>query len=232
MITIIFLWETLILLSLIGYLLFLLYKQKLEIRSLNTICDSTRAFRHDFNNIMQAMGGYIQTNNMDDLKIYYNTLIPECFKINNLYRFHSKLMRNAAIYSIVSDKYNLAEKKQVKMSLNILIDLNSIHLDNYHFSKILGILLDNAIEASCETQNKIVNLSFQPLDNKQLIIIENTHLCKNISMKKIFQKNFTTKPHNSGLGLWEIQRIIKKHKNLHLQTKIDADFFSQTLVIS
>ena len=75
-------------------------KQKIEIQNLTCICDSTKTFRHDFNNIMQAIGGYIQTNNLYDLKKYYNNLIPECFKINNLYRFHSKLIENAAIYII------------------------------------------------------------------------------------------------------------------------------------
>jgi ABC-type polysaccharide/polyol phosphate export permease len=29
--------------------------QKLEIQNLNYICDATRTFRHDFNNIMQAI---------------------------------------------------------------------------------------------------------------------------------------------------------------------------------
>ena len=224
--------ETITSLGAIGYLLCLLYKQKFEIKKLTCFCDTTRAFRHDFNNIMQAIGGYIKTNNIYDLKEYYNKLIPECFNINNLYRFHSKLMENPAIYSIISNKCNLAESKNVKLSLNILIDLNLIHLDTYHFSKILGILLDNAIEASSETQNKIVNLSFQPLDNNQLIIVENSYLSKGISVKKIYEKNFTTKSKNSGLGLWEVQKIIKKHKNLHLKTDAGSDFFTQKLLIS
>ena len=232
MITIILGIIILILLGIILYFLKVIHKQKFEIKNLTYICDSTRTFRHDFNNIMQAIGGYIKTNNMYDLKEYYNRLIPECFKINNLYRFHSKLMGNAAIYSIVSSKYNLAESKNVKMSLNVLLDLNLINLDTYSLSKILGILLDNAIEASSETQNKIVNLSFQNLADKQLVIIENTYLSKGISTKKIFEKNYTTKPKNSGLGLWEIQKIINKRKNLNLETKAGKEFFTQTLSIS
>ena len=223
--------ETILFICIITYLCFLLHKQRFELTKLNSMCDSMRTFRHDFNNIMQAIGGYIKTNNMYDLKEYYNHLIPECFRINNLYRFHAKLMENAAIYSVVSNKYNLAEQKNVKMSLNILMDLNLIHLDTYHFSKILGILLDNAIEASSETPNKIVNLSFQILDNKQLIIIENTYLSKGLSTKKIFEKNFTTKSHNAGLGLWEVQKIIHEKKNLSLNTKAGTEFFTQTLSI-
>ncbi len=207
-------------------------KQKLEIQNLNYICDSTRSFRHDFNNILQAIGGYIQTNNLYDLKQYYNHLVPECFKVNNLYRFHSKLMLNTALYSIISEKYNIAEKNNIKMSLNILMDLNLLNIDTYTLTRILGILLDNAIEAASETPQKIINLSFQSYDTKQFVIVENTYQNKKVSIKKLFEKNFSTKSRNSGLGLWEVSKIIEKHKNLNLQTKAGNDFFCQKLEIS
>lgn len=209
-----------------------LEKQKIELKNLSYICDSTRTFRHDFNNIMQAMGGYIQTNDIYDLKQYYNKLVPECFRINNLYRFHSKLIVNSALYSIISDKYNLAEKNNIKMSLNILLDLNFLKIDTYTLTRILGIFLDNAIEASKECNKKIINLSFQNNDNKQSIIVENTYLNKGVSVKKIFEKHYTTKANNSGLGLWEVQKILEKNKNLNLYTKANKDFFMQQLEIS
>ena len=220
---------------LIIYIIFLEIKisnQKLEINNLTEINDSTRAFRHDFTNIMQAMGGFIQTNNLYELKKFYNNLIPECFKINNLYRYHSKLMANSAIYSIIADKYNTAEKFQIKMSLNILTDLNKINLDSYRLTKILGILLDNAIEASKECPKKIINLCFAESNNKQIIIVENTYLNKNIKVNKIFKKNFSCNKNHSGIGLWEVNKIISKNKNLNLHTQTDKTFFTQKLEIA
>ena len=218
---------------LVSIILFsIIYKQRFEIKKLSCFCDTTRTFRHDFSNIMQAIGGYIKTNNLYDLKIYYDKLIPECLKVNNLYEFHSKLMKNVAIYSIISNKYNLAENKNIKMVLNISDDLNLINLDNYNLSKILGILLDNAIEASNEAQNKLITISFLSSNKNHIIIIENTYLPKGIPSKKLYEKNFTTKPNNSGIGLWEVQNIVNKHKNLNLQTKFDSNFFTQTLSIS
>lgn len=168
-------------------------QQNFEIKNLNYINESTREFRHDFNNIMQAMGGYIQTNDFQNLKKYYNDLIPECFHINSLYRFHSQLMANSAIYSIIAYKYNLAEKNHIKMNLTVLTNLNEINLDSYHLTRILGILLDNAIEASKECQTKIVNISFEYKNNKQFIIIENTYFSRKIPIEKLFTKNFSTK---------------------------------------
>ena len=226
----------LIIVSVICFVIVLIFKarinrQKVEIKNLTCICDSTKTFRHDFNNIMQAIGGYIQTNNIYGLKKYYNSLVPECLKVNNLYRFHSQLIANPAIYSIISDKYNIAEKYNVKMSLNILLDLNCLRADTYTITRILGILLDNAIEAAKECPQKIVNIAFEEFKGKQLIIVENTYLSKGISKKRIFEKHFTTKQGNSGLGLWQISKIIEKNRNLSLKTTLDKDFFTQRLEI-
>lgn len=207
-------------------------KQKLEIKNLSFACDETRTFRHDFNNIMLAIGGYIKTNNIKGLKKYYGTIMPEVFHTASLCHFNSKLKESPAIYGIISNKYEIAEKLNIKFSLDISINLNEIHLDCYHLSRILGILLDNAIEASKNCSNKVVNLSFLGVNNKQIIIIENTYTNKNISIKKLFSKNFSTKEKHSGLGLWKVNKIISKYKNVRLYTKADNDFFTQELEIS
>lgn len=212
-------------------LLNLNYKKQNEINNLTLICDSTRAFKHDFNNIMHAIGGYIHTNNWDDLKTYYDKLIPECFCINNLHRFHSKLMQNSALYSIISNKYNIAEKNDIKMTLNISSNLNNLRIDDYSLTRIIGILLDNSIEASKECHKKFINVSFEETNKKQSIIIENTFLNRNISLKKIYEKHFSTKKTNSGLGLWEVKKILNNHANLSLSTNIEDDFFVQKLEI-
>ena len=207
------------------------HKKQIELSNLTLVCDSTRAFKHDFNNIMHAIGGYIQTNNLEDLKTYYDKLIPECFCINNLYRFHSKLMQNSALYSIISNKYNIAEKNNIKMTLNISSDLNNLRIDDYSLTRIVGILLDNSIEASKECKKKIINISFEENKRKQSIIIENTFLNKSVSLKKIYEKHYTTKKNNSGLGLWEVKKILNNHTNLNLSTNIKDDFFVQKLEI-
>ena len=213
------------------HLIILNYKKENELNNLNLICDSTRAFKHDFDNIMHSIGGYIKTNNITDLKNYYDKLIPECFCINNLHRFHSQLMQNPALYSIISDKYNLAEQNNIKMSLNISTNLNNLRIDDYSLTRILGILLDNSIEASKECTSKIVNISFEENKNKQTIIIENTFKNKNLSLQKLYEKEFTTKKNNSGLGLWEVKKILTNHKNIILETNIKNNFFIQEIEI-
>ena len=67
--------------------------------------------------------------------------------------------------------------------------------------------------------------------NRQLVIIENTYKDKNIDTFKIFEKAYTTKPNNTGLGLWEVNKILKKHDNLAIFTSKDDELFKQQLEI-
>lgn len=96
--------------------------------------------------------------------------------------------------------------------------------------------MDNAIEASAECEDKFINLVIRK-DFKcprQLLIIENTYLNKNIDTEKIFEKGYTTKKHDTkghGLGLWKVRQILMKSTNLNLFTTKDNTYFKQQLEI-
>ena len=101
----------------------------------------------------------------------------------------------------------------------------------YEFTRVLGILLDNAIEAAKECDEKVVYLELRKdlRSPRQLLIIKNTYKNKNIDTEKIFDKNYSTKPKNSGLGLWEVRQILKRNNNLNLFTTKNNDYFIQQL---
>ena len=65
------------------------------------------------------------------------------------------------------------------------------------------------------------------------MVIENTYADKDIDINRIFDKDFSTKSKktNSGLGLWEIRQILKKHNNLNLFTAKNDEYFIQQFEI-
>lgn len=115
--------------------------------------------------------------------------------------------------------------------MTFLLDLNTLKMKIYEFTRILGILLDNAIEASNECNEKIINVTFRndSKNNRQIIIIENTYQNKDIDTDKIFEKGMSEKENHTGLGLWEVRKIIKKNNNSNLFTSKTDKFFSQQL---
>ena len=192
-----------------------------------------RAFRHDFNNIIQALGGYIQAKDIDGLEKYYSQLLKDCQEVTNLSGLNPESINNPAIYSLIASKYYLATEKGIEFDLDIFMDLTSIDMKIYEFCRILGILLDNAIQATQECEEKHITVTIRK-DNRckrQLLIVENTYKEKDIDTEKIFEKGYSTKEGNTGLGLWEVRQILLKNTNLNLFTSKDDKYFKQQLEI-
>ena len=202
-------------------------------KSITVLYDDVKGFKHDFNNIVSSIGGYIDTNDMEGLKEYFNPLREDCQRTNNIAMLNPNIINNPAIYSLLSSKYHKADGLGIKINFEFFVDLNEFEINFYEFSRILGILLDNAIEAANECKKKVINICFRNEYNKSrhIILISNTYKDKNIDTEKIFEKGKSGKENHSGLGLWEIRQYIKKHNNLNLYTSKNDNYFSQQFEI-
>lgn len=210
-----------------------LEQEKLSYKTLQALHDNTRAFKHDFSNILAGIGGYIETNDLVGLKKYYNQVLQDCNQVNNFGTLSPDVVNSPPVYAVLANKYYTADSLGIKIRLESFIDFNKLYMDIYEFTRILGILMDNAIEAAKECNAKQINVCIrnEPRRNRQLLIIENTYKDKNIDINKISEKGFSTKEHNTGLGLWEVEKIIKKHKNIAKFTTKNDEFFIQQIEI-
>ena len=199
------------------------------------VTDNIRCFKHDFNNIMQAITGYLDVNDIDALQRYFDGIAKECHHMNMIEILNCQVTQNPAIYSVLVNKYRKAKEMGITMNIEILINLNKFEEKSYVISRMLGILLDNALEATSECNEKTINVSFisEKSKNRNLIIVENTYVNKNIDLNKIFEKDYTTKDgkRNSGLGLWKIRDILRKDTSLELFTTKNDEMFKQQLEI-
>ena len=212
-----------------------LKQSQLYNKTLTVLHDNIRAFKHDFHNIVHALGGYIDTEDIEGLKKYYQQLLNDCQCTNNLTGLSPSTINNPAIYNVLASKYHKADELGIKINLEVFLDLNEIenHMKIYEFARILGILFDNAIEATKECDKKIINLTIRKDLNKNrlLLIVENTYKNKDVDTEKIYEKGFSTKPGNSGLGLWKVRQILIRNNNLNLFTTKNDEYFKQQLEI-
>lgn len=214
-----------------------LEKEKLYNQTLTVLYDKIRGFKHDFNNIVQGIGGYISTNNMDGLREYYSQVLDDCQKVNNLALLSPDVINNPAIYSLITAKYHKAMEHGIKIDLEVFMDLTNINMKIYLLTRVLGILIDNAIEAAKDCEEKEIIITFRKdiQKNKQLFIIQNTYSNKDVNIDEIFEKGKTSKANNDskshGLGLWEIRQLLKKNNNLNLYTTKTEKYFKQQFEI-
>ena len=63
-------------------------------KTLRILHDSVRGFKHDFDNIVTTIGGYIRTDDLEGLKKYYVELEDDCQRVNNLYLLNPEIVNN------------------------------------------------------------------------------------------------------------------------------------------
>ena len=198
--------------------------------------EDIRSFRHDMKNIMQGLGGYIQAKDMDGLTNMYNEFMSDCKGIQNTKDFEKLGNTNPAIYNLINNKYLEAKKDGININVGVYVDLNVLKIKTYELCRVLGILIDNAIEATKECDNKEISIKFikDKYNNRNLVIIENPYKNTLLDLSELKQKGFTTKKDKKrhGLGLWRVNKIVAKNDNLRLTTsREDNKIFKQQLEI-
>lgn len=106
-------------------------------KTLSNLNDNIRGFKHDFINILTAIGGYVQAEDMEGLKRYYSELMADCSKLNSLSVLSPDVVNNPAVYSLLSSKYYSAEEKGITINLDVFLNLHELNMKIYEFTRIL-----------------------------------------------------------------------------------------------
>lgn len=200
---------------------------------METLNDDIRVFKHDFANMVNVISGYIKADDMDGLKKYFSSFEKDYSNYHNKEILNPKIINDPGIYNLLVAKYEKAYELGIIINFEVFFDFKKLQMPIYDFSKILGILLDNAIEATNTCDKKQINLVFNEFkrQNVQIISVENTYSDANLDLSKIFEKGTSGKSNHSGIGLWEVNRLVERNKNCILKTTNDNNYFKQELQI-
>lgn len=202
-------------------------------KSLQFLYDKVKGYKHDFDNTVSTMDGFIENNDIEGLKKYFEEVKEDCQMTNNVSLLNPHLINNPGIYSLLNCKYFKATEAGIKFDIEFFLDLNKLDVNMYKFSRILGVLIDNAIEEAEKCDEKIVKVSFlrENRNSRAVITVKNTYSNKDVDTEKIFEKGVSGKENHSGIGLWEVKKYVKKSKNLDLFTSKTNKYFKQELYI-
>lgn len=202
-------------------------------KSLQFLYDKVKGYKHDFDNTVSTMDGFIENNDIEGLKKYFAEVKEDCQITNNVSLLNPHLINNPGIYSLLNGKYFKATESGIKFDIEFFLDLNELDVNMYKFSRILGVLIDNAIEEAEKCDEKIVKVSFfrENKNSRAVITVKNTYSNKDVDTEKIFEKGVSGKENHSGIGLWEVRKYVKKSKNLDLFTSKTNKYFKQELYI-
>ena len=190
-----------------------------------------RKIIHDYKNQLIIINGYIGDDKK--LKEYISELIKDekNNKENSMIKNIDKLPRGlkGLIY------YKLAHIDK-KIIVNLQVNNNLKKFDNINpklskdILKIIGILLDNAIEAVSDENEKFIDIEFS-IDKSIFIMSMRNSCSKNIKISSVMEVGFSTKGKNRGYGMSLVKDILNKNDNINLDIKIQNNEFILNLKI-
>jgi len=207
---------------------------KKYIQDLESSYQSLRALKHDYINILNSFKLYIDTDDVDGLKHYYYN---ELLEMNNEMLHHDALLsslhpvQNQEIKSILIFKCAAAEAMGINVSIEVRDIIDTFGISTGILCQIVGVFLDNAIEAAYETTHKDVVIALIKNPESKTIIIKNSWTRQAIHIQKYFELGFSTKGEARGIGLATVRNYTDKYAKLMLETEAEEDFFTQTLTI-
>lgn len=201
-------------------------------KTLESILSDLRRFKHNYNNTLAVINGYVMVNRWDGLKSYMRELIQNENRESGFSNLTLIKIKNAGLFGLISNKLAVAHDKGIDFKIHIKDEITEVGIKISLLCEILGILLDNAIEAAELSEEKRVEFKIgKGIEGHISFNIENT--VKDLpDLEKIFEKSYSTKGTNRGMGLWFVKNIVGKNNNIMLNTFCKDNKFSQELIVS
>ena len=208
------------------------YEYTLRIESIN---NEMRKFRHDYVNILTTLSDYIREDDMPGLRKYFNeNIVPmkDKLKTRSIKMNGIEKLKVREIKGLITTKIIQAQEKRIPISIEVPDEIDRIDMNTVELSRIIGIIVDNAIEASENLEEPLINIAF--IDNEESVTFIVMNKCSDDIPKihELFEQGFSTKGDNRGLGLSTLKELTDSNENVLLDTVIENGYFVQKVEIN
>lgn len=192
-------------------------------------------FRHDYLNILSSLESYLEEGDLQALTVYYQQTIQPTrtlFLANASKLSALQKIDHPAIRGIFMTKLLLAQEKGISVHLEMTGKIIfPKHVFDLNLIRILGILLDNAIEEVDALGKGELAVAFFQEKDALLILIQNTVRNPVEPLYQLKKQGFSTKGKGRGYGLSTVDELMSQTSDLLLETTISQHLFVQKLTL-
>ena len=199
--------------------------------------EKERIIKHEYKNQLITIKSKIIDNDNENKIIDYinNVIEDESSFAQEEYTKFQYLPPNG-LKALLYFKVASAKSKNINVSVNISSSVKDSSLnelttkDFKDLGILLGVFIDNAIEASINSDKKLLGLEIYEENNKIIIIISNSYTGQ-INTNKIGKEHFSTKGKGRGYGLLLVKKILKHNNRFECEKEITSSLYIQNIII-
>ena len=167
-----------------------------------------KTVRHDIKNQLLTIMQYANEGKTDEIKEYVNVLTNNY--LPNILNYINT--NNAAFDAVINSKIAVCSQRNIFMEVNIKQNTDIFILPS-EIAVLFGNLLDNAIEAAKDTDEKRITVDIQKNASYLIIFVSNSIKSSVLKDNKNLE---TSKPDKElhGIGIKSIKNIVEKHNGM------------------
>ena len=207
------------------------------VKEYEMIIENQRIDRHENKNtLVNIKSKLIDKSKRNDIIEYIDSILKE--KTTFSKEKYAKLgyLPSNGLKGLFYYKIDHAENMGIKVSISIPKDVSKSLLydlkgnDYKELCKIIGVYLDNAIEASIISDDKNIGIEIYNRQDYVSVIISNSY-CGEIDEVSINKTGYSTKGSGRGYGLSLVNKIIKSNPIFENETNVTPKLYIQKLTI-
>lgn len=171
------------------------------------LIQSIREKQHDFKNHINAISGMLYANDnieclIEKQREYFEDMLGNLDETSLL-----TLVENPLLSGFLVRKIQEAEARNIEVEKYCCFEKQELRVPEYNLVEMMGILIDNAMEAAERIkQGSKMRIKLWKEENMFCFSVMNCYQGEKLSME-IFDKNYSTKGRDRGLGLTKLKRI-------------------------
>lgn len=206
-----------------------------SLREYEGIMDKYRVANHENKNQLLTIRNMIKDNNKKSID-YIDKIIDNKIKDNENILGQTSKIPEGGFRATIYSKVCRMDEEGIDYELDIANDVKTVDLINLsddttlNACKIIGVFLDNAIQAVLNLEDRYITIELFIMDGNLCIDISNNYE-GNLELDKMGNNRFTTKGKGHGYGLTLVNEILKEDKNLSNEKSVTRERFTQRLII-
>lgn len=182
-------------------------------REMQLFMNVIRSQRHDYNFHVQAITGLVRSQRWDECMQYVDALEKSTTEMNAVL-----LVKEPAISAMIHHFQKQAMQDGIRLQVEIEDDLSKIATDVYETNKIIGNLLQNALDETRTHKDKSYGIRLLILKrNEYCVICVSNALGDTLSADRIgqiYQPGFTMKEGHEGVGLSSVRMLVESYQGM------------------
>ena len=197
------------------------------------LLDLQRVSNHENKNQLLVIKGMVDKGEGNTSE-YINSIIDTQYKDNDAIIYKTNRIPSGGLRGLIYYKILTMKEKKIISNLDVDRSLNELNFDNIpiktnqELCKIVGVFLDNAIQAVSELKKKEIDI-YLKYENDELYIKVSNNYSGVIELDKIDSSGYTTKGKGHGYGLSLVKSIIRENDCFKNDREIHGKMFSQII---